>query len=1189
MNAMTDLKHLFTLEDRFTVEEGTIYLNGMQALVRLMLDQRRMDLRNGLNTAGYVCGYPGSPVGGVDDEMLSNKKLLDEHHVVFHSGLNEELAATAVFGTQTLHAVPGAKYDGVFGMWYGKAPGVDRAADALHHANFRGVGKNGGVLAIAGDDPHARSTIYPSDSNGILASFYMPVLAPGNIQEVLDFGLHGYAMSRASGLWVGFKLVTDVADSCATAQVSPGRIRPVMPRVQFDGAPLEPAVRINDVGGALVEGERRMYHGQLEIVREYARQNGLNRIATSPRKARVGIFTGGKTYYDVRQALMNLGIGDAEIESLGIRILTMGLVYPVEPTIVRDFAQGLEEVIVVEDKRPMLELALKDLLYALPDRPVVVGKTDETGADLIVAHGEVSADVIAAALEKRLARFGFTPRAPKLPVAAAPKSVAPVQALPGRLPYFCSGCPHNRSLQVPKGSVVGAGIGCHAMTLWMGPVFGDVVGYTQMGGEGAQFVGLAPFTTQGHFFQNLGDGTFHHSGSLAVRFAIASGANITYKILYNRAVAMTGGQDVAGAMSVPDLVSMLYAEGAKRIIVTTDEPEKYAGAKAGAAEVWHRDRLVEAETMLAATPGVTVLINDQQCAAEKRRLRRRGKLAYKPKSVFINERVCEGCGDCGRKSNCLSVQPVETEFGRKTQIHQSSCNQDFSCLNGDCPSFVTVESNDGKLPKAAKPKPIPFPADASIPEPEIAVRGRRFAAALVGIGGTGVVTVNQILGTAAFLDGKAVQTYDHTGSSQKAGPVVSHLKLFEPGDEPSPTVSHEGADLYLAFDSLGSVNPVNLAMASADRTVAVVSTTKVPTGEMVSNVARIYPANDLLAKRIDAVTRADRNVYLDALTLAEKLLGDHMANNLLMVGVAWQLGMVPVSAAAIEAAIRLNGTAVEMNLDAFRWGRLYVADRARVQRCIEEAARRPAAARVAISEAASRIVAGLAAPEEVRRIVAVRVQELIAYQDEAYARRYADFVARVAAARLGDDAFVSAVAKSLHKLMAYKDEYEVARLHLDSAAQAAIARSLGSGGRVYWHFHPTFLRALGVKNKVKVGAWFRPALSMLAAMKPLRATSLDLFGRTRVRRIERELPGHFMALLEQALARADAPADALLQLAQAPDAVRGYEDVKLGNVAAYLTRVAGLQRRLGTSVPLPQGLAAVPHEGPQEEALLKAA
>jgi indolepyruvate ferredoxin oxidoreductase len=1189
MNAMTDVQYLTTLDDRYTVVDGRIYLNGMQALLRLMLDQRRMDVRAGLNTAGFVCGYPGSPVGGVDDEMLNNPEHLQKNHIVFHPGLNEELAATAVFGTQTLHSVPGAKYDGVFGMWYGKAPGVDRAGDAFHHANFRGVGKNGGVLAVCGDDPHARSTIYPSDSNLAMASFFMPMLAPGNIQEVLDFGLHGYAMSRASGLWVGFKLITDVADSCATAEVGADRIKPVIPQVMLDGAPYAPAIRVNEVGPALLEAERKMAYGQMEVVKEYARLNHLNRIAVNPPKARIGIFTGGKTYYDVRQALMNLGLDEAHLHGMGVRILHMGLLYPVEPTIVQEFAQGLEEIIVVEDKRPFLELFLKDILYAMPDRPVIVGKSDEGGNLLLTAQGELSADLIANALEKRFARLGLEPRQ-STGLSAAPRQVAPVQALPGRTPYFCSGCPHNRSLQVPEGAVVGAGIGCHAMTLWMGPVFGESIGYTQMGGEGAQWVGLAPFTTNSHFFQNLGDGTFHHSGSLAVRFAIASGANITYKILYNKAVAMTGGQEVAGAMSVPEMVNMLRAEGAKRIIVTTDEMERYPGGMANGAEVWHRDRLVEAETQLAAIQGVTVLINDQQCAAEKRRLRKRGKLDYKPKSIFINERVCEGCGDCGRKSNCLSVQPVSTEFGRKTQIHQSSCNQDFSCLSGDCPSFLTIETRDGGAPKTVKKKPVGFPADVTLPEPVLAVNAKRYAAGLIGIGGTGVVTVNQILGMAAFLDGKEVQTYDHTGSSQKAGPVVSHLKLLEPGDQPSPTVSGGAADLYLAFDALGAVNPANLAMASSDRTIAVVSTTKVPTGEMVSNVARIYPANQQLAKRIEGVTRADRNVFIDAQTLAEKLMGDHMANNLLMVGVAFQMGAIPIRASAIEAAIRLNGTAVNMNLDAFRWGRLQVADPARVEQAIRPPA--PVAAAVLVSPAVERIVAATGARGELRRLLQIRVPELIAFQDESYAQRYADAVTRVMRSgdAGGDERLALAVARNLYKLMAYKDEYEVARLHLAAEADAALARTFGDKARVYWHFHPTFLRAMGVRNKVKVGSWFRPVLKLLAGMKSLRGTAFDLLGRAEVRRMERELVTHYLAMVEAVCARPAAAVNELaIQLAESPDMVRGYEHVKLGNIARYLTQVEGLQRQLGVSVAAGPALASIRHEEPAVPEVLNAA
>jgi indolepyruvate ferredoxin oxidoreductase len=1193
MNAPTDIKYLLSLDDRYTVESGRIYLNGMQALLRLMIDQRRADQRHGVNTAGFVSGYPGSPVGGVDDEMLANKKHLDDNHIVFQPGLNEELAATAVFGTQTLHAIPGAKYDGVFGMWYGKAPGVDRAADAFHHANFRGVGKNGGVLAVAGDDPHARSTICPSDSNLIFSSFFMPVLAPGNIQEVLDFGLHGYALSRACGLWVGFKLVTDVADSCASAEVGPDRVRPVLPTVTFDGKPLVPAIRVNEAGPPMLEAERQLHYGQMEMAREYARLNGLNRIVVNPPAARIGILTGGKTYYDLRQALADLGIDDAALHAHGVRILTMGMLYPVEPTIVGIFADGLAEILVIEDKRPFLELFLKDLLYARDDRPVVVGKLDEDGRDLFTAHGEISADLIAKVLVQRL---GFGRVAPSRAATAARTGLTPIFPLPvlaSRTPYFCSGCPHNRALQVPAGSVVGAGIGCHVMALWMGKVYGDVVGYTQMGGEGAQWVGLAPFTDTRHFFQNLGDGTFHHSGSLAIRFAVAAGTNITYKVLYNKAVAMTGGQDVTGAMSVPDMVSMLQAEGVKRIIVTTDELQRYPGSKAASAEVWHRDRLVEAEQQLAATPGVTVLINDQQCAAEKRRLRRRGKLAYQPRSVFINERVCEGCGDCGRKSNCLSVQPTDTEFGRKTRIHQSSCNQDFSCLDGDCPSFMTVESTGAAPPKPPKRQAIRFPDDVLLPEPARVLGGGHYAACLMGIGGTGVVTVNQILGMAAFLSGKKVQTYDHTGSSQKAGPVISHLKIMDPGEEGAPTLSKGSADLYLAFDSLVGVSAGNLALASPDKTTAVVSTTKVPTGDMVSDVTSLYPHEAQLVERVNQATRSDRNVFVNAQELAEQLLGDHMANNLLMVGLAYQLGTIPIPAGAIEAAIRLNGTAVDMNLNAFRWGRLYIAQRSSVEAALAAAV--PTAADEArLSAEALSIIETVGATGELLRLLNVRVPELIAYQNAAYARQYADAVRRVAQAdRLhgaGRDTLTLAVARYLHKLMAYKDEYEVARLHLGSDNREAMVRTFGPDARQTWHFQPTFLRALGLKKKVKVGAWFRPVLQLLRGLKVLRGTPLDVLGGTRVRKIERELIVHYLAMIDAVSARlSQVPYDLAVELAQAPDVVRGYEHIKLDNVAKYLAQVDRLQQRLGITAPRGPALSTVPFDPAVDAAELKAA
>jgi indolepyruvate ferredoxin oxidoreductase len=1183
----------FALNDRYTVENGGIYLNGIQALTRILLDQRRADLRRGLNTGGFVCGYPGSPVGGVDDEMQRNAALLREHHIVHRCGLNEELAATAVFGTQMLHEAPSPRYDGVFGLWFGKAPGVDRAADAFRHANFRGVGRNGGVLAVAGDDPQARSTIFPSDSNGIFASLYMPTLCPGNIQDVVDFGLHGYALSRASGLWVGFKLVTDVADSAGTALVDPHRIAPIVPEVMYDGALLAPRMRANAAGSVLVDAERRIVHGQHEIARQYARANGLNRITFEPKRPRFGIAAVGKAYYDLRQALRDLRLDDAALESAGIRILKIGMIYPIEPTIIREFASGLEEILVVEDKRPVLETAIRDLLYDDRSRPRVFGKTDETGAPLLAAHGEISADQIARVLAQRLGG-----RLPSAGLAERVDALRPPQDTPrpaaARTAYFCSGCPHNRSLRVPEGSVVGAGIGCHIMTLSMGPVFGDVVGFTQMGGEGAQWVGLSPFSDTGHYFQNLGDGTFAHSGSLAIRFAVSAGVNVTYKVLYNSTVAMTGGQDIAGGMAVPAMVKMLEAEGVARLVITTDEPERYKGVDVSGAQVRHRDDLVEVERELSVVPGVTVLIHDQQCAAEKRRGRKRGTIAYKRESVIINERVCEGCGDCGQKSNCLSVQPMDTEFGRKTKIHQSSCNQDFSCLLGDCPSFMTIEAKAPAL-KRRRPEAKALPDDVVLPEPRAIVPIDDFCAVLVGIGGTGVVTVNQILGTAANIAGLHAQTYDHTGSAQKAGPVVSHLKVGAGAVDGAPTVSATRADLYLVFDPIGAVSRDNIAMASSQRTVAVVSTAKVPTGQMVSNPKKAYPSLSALVDRINLASRPEENIFVDAQSLAERLLGDHMASNLLLVGAAYQRGALPIPADAIEQAIHLNATSVAMNLAAFRWGRLSVADPARVaalagQPGVGRSGAEPAPA--VLSDRARRIVEAVGAEGELGRLLSVRVPELIAYQDEAYAEAYARLVTQAlkAEARVepGRTALSEAVARNLYKVMAYKDEYEVARLLLAGEAERRANAGPGRGARVSYHLHPTFLRAVGVRRKVKLGPWFRPAFSVLTALKGLRGTSLDLLGRTQVRRIERALLAHYRAAVTAACSSLDATTYGLaVELAATPDLVRGYEDVKLASVVRYLGELQRLTPLLGVEVPLGadlerllHGSAAPPLSGP---------
>ncbi|MFN8559003.1 MAG: indolepyruvate ferredoxin oxidoreductase family protein [Dehalococcoidia bacterium] len=1159
----------FSLDDKYRREEGTIYLTGVQALVRLPIDHHRADARRGLRTATFICGYRGSPLGVYDMELDRQRRLLRQHDIVHQPGLNEEVGATAVFGSQMANSFPNPKYDGVLGIWYGKGPGVDRTGDAFKHANYAGVGRNGGVLALGGDDPSSKSSTLPSDSEVAFFDALMPTLYPGNVQDILDLGLHGFMLSRSSGLWTAMKIATNVADGAGTAEVAPDRICPIIPTVELDGRPFAPEINMRLIPPVNLEMERTLHYARLELARRYAYENHLNRIVVPARDAWLGILTAGKTYFDVRQALDELGLDDAALERHGVRLLKMGMIFPIEPRIVHEFARGLQEILVIEEKRPFLEMFARDTLYGAPDQPVVLGKSDEQGRPLLPANGELDPELIARAIAARVGR--------RLSVPSVQARIAELDAVKhrevipltlARQAYYCSGCPHNRGTAVPEGTIVAGGIGCHSMALWMDPaMFGNMRGLTQMGGEGAQWVGVAPFTETPHLFQNIGDGTLFHSGILALNFAVAAGVNITYKILYNAAVAMTGGQDAVGTLPVPALTRRLEAEGVKRIVITTDDPHKYRGvALAGIAEVWHRDRLPEAHAALAATPGVTVLIHDQQCAAEKRRLRKRGRLVDPPTRVFINERVCEGCGDCGRASNCLSVEPVETEFGRKTQIHQASCNKDYSCLRGDCPSFLTIEPAGDQPKKQARTFPT---IDRDLPEPEPHVPADGFALHMMGIGGTGVVTVNQVLGTAALLDGKQVWGLDQTGLSQKGGPVVSDLRIATREFEGSK-VTAGGADLYLGFDLLVAADPTNLAKADAGRTIAVLSTSKVATGKMVTDTGARYPDPQGMLERVAAVSRRKLNIYLDAQRAAEALFGDSMPSNMLLLGAAYQAGALPLAAASIEQAIRLNGAAVEANLLAFRWGRLAVLDRSYVERVVA-AAEPPAGAAPSRSHAAGvarPIVEATGATGELRRLLDVRVADLIEYQGPRYARRYAAFVRKVARAEQratpGRTALAEAVARSLHKLMAYKDEYEVARLHLDEATRVAIAAGFGADVKVTWNLHPPLLRAFGLKRKLKLGPWFTPGMRALRSMKVLRGTPLDPFGYAEVRRIERALIPEYRRLIE-AGCRGLTPAThaTAVRLAEAPDLIRGYEQIKLNNVARYRSQVRELAAQLG--------------------------
>ena len=1151
----------FSLDAKYTQERGRIYLSGIQALVRLPLDQHRADRRRGLNTATFISGYRGSPLGGLDQTLERHGKLLKEHNVVFSSGLNEDLGATAVFGSQMVSLFPDPKFDGVLGVWYGKAPGVDRTGDVFKHANYAGVGKNGGVLALAGDDPNSKSSTLPSHSEVALWDALMPTLAPGSVQEILDLGLHGFMLSRSSGLWVGVKIVTNVADEASTAEADPDRVAPVIPTVELDGKPFQHQINVNLIPPYSLDMERTLHGARLELARRYAWENKLNRIAVPTPDAWLGIMTAGKTYHDVRQALAELGLDEAALRRYGVRILQMGMISPVEPRIVREFARGLQEVLVVEEKRAFLELFAKDILYGAPDRPRIVGKRDEEDRPLVATAGELDSDAIARVIAGRLARRVRIESAEARVQHLDETRRRPRALTLQRGAFFCSGCPHNRSTVIPEGAVAAAGIGCHSMAMGMDR---GLIGVTHMGGEGAQWVGIAPFTGTPHLFQNIGDGTLFHSGNLAINYAVASGVNVTYKILYNSAVAMTGGQTAAGALSIPALTRRLEAEGVKRTIITTDDPGKYQGQTIAAnAQVWHRDQLLEAQSTLAAIPGVTALIHDQQCAAEKRRLRKRGKLADPATRVFINERVCEGCGDCGVKSNCLSVQPVETEFGRKTQIHQSSCNKDYSCLLGDCPSFLTVVP--GPMP-VAKTRRLP-PLDVELPEPALRVPTEGFALHMMGIGGTGVVTVNQILGTAALLDGKHVRGLDQTGLSQKGGPVVSDLRIATEALPGANKLSAGAADLYLGFDLLVTADPANLDKADPARTIAVVSTSRIPTGSMVADAAVHFPELQSVLMSIDRVTRKDANVYVDAQAMAEGLFADHMATNPILMGAAYQAGAVPISVASIEQAIRLNGVSVEMNLLAFRWGRMAVVDAKRVEAAMAQASGKAVVA-PALSPEARRIVDAVGADGELQRLLEVRVPELIAYQDAAYARRYADFVRRaltVEAARTpGQSGIAVAVARGLHGLMAYKDEYEVARLHLDPAVRADVVARFGPDARVFWHLHPPILRALGLQKKIRLGSWFTPAFRALRALRGLRGTALDIFGRAEVRREERRLIDEYRALVETALERlGPATRDIAVAIAQLPEEVRGYEHIKLDGVKRFREKAAQLTSQLG--------------------------
>ncbi|MFD9114495.1 indolepyruvate ferredoxin oxidoreductase family protein [Streptomyces bottropensis] len=1147
-----------SLDDRYALTAGRIQLTGIQALARLPVDQHRRDQTAGRRVATFISGYEGSPLAGLDLELGRRRDLLTANDITFQPGLNEEAAATAIQGSQLVNTFDGANRDGVLGVWYGKAPGLDRASDAIRHGNLMGAHPAGGALVVVGDDPAANSSSVPCSSEFTFADLAIPFLYPGDSQDVLDLGLHAVELSRASGLWVGLKIVTAVADGSSTVDLTAGQRSdlPLLPKGSKNHVPtgrlLQPTL------GPL---ERDQLTTRLRIAREYAALNKLNTIWGRGEADRIGIVAAGRIWQELTATLRKVGLDPADLDSTPVRLLKVGMPWPLEPQVVEEFASGLDEVLVLEEKRPFMESAFRDILYRTPGAPRITGKTDPDGRDLVPSWGELDVDTLAPRVHRRLAAHGIAVADPdRDPTVAAGRTTLAFAPAMKRAPYFCSGCPHSSSARSAGDTLVGGGIGCHALVLLMDQKqVGSVTGLCQMGGEGLQWIGMSPYTDRDHFVQNLGDGTFDHSGSLAIRAAVASGVNITYRLLYNSAVAMTGGQQPVSGMSLPQIIDVLRAEGVARIIVTTEDPTRHRHRTLPRdVPVWHRDRMDDALGELAATSGVTVLVHDQECATEKRRKRRRGVTPTPQKRVFINERICEGCGDCGRKSNCLSVQPVLTELGRKTQIHQSSCNADDSCLKGDCPAFMTV--TPGRPTKDQPERPTL--ADSESPAPRPVVSTTAFNIRLTGTGGTGVVTVSQVLAMAGLLAGWTVRSLDQTGLAQKGGAVVSDVRFHRTGPGDSNKLARGECDLYLGCDLLVAADPANLSAAAADRTIAVVDTTEVPTGQMVTDASLEFPDLEELVAPIAAAARPGPE-FFDARAMVLTLFGDDQFTNTFLLGVGFQKGALPLPSTVIEEAIQLNAVAVEENLQAFRRGRQYVSDPVALRSTL--AWSRPAL------DAQADPWAGLPGETELDRIVRTRSNDLASYQDSGYAQRYSSLIEAVRDKESqilpGSTTLAEAAGRYLYKLMAYKDEYEVARLALDPAVETTLADQFGQGAKAAWHLHPPMLRALGMDRKLQLKGRFRPVFAVLRGMRRIRGTRWDPFGRAQVRVIERQLRDEYAELLRR-LIHDLAPRNHAIavSLAQLPDMIRGYEQLKLDNVARYHERQSELLDQFDTTL-----------------------
>ena len=1138
-----------TLDDKYTLESGYAFMTGIQALVRLPMVQRRRDLAAGRNTAGFVTGYRGSPLGVLDQQMKRAQGLLQEHHVKFHTAVNEDLAATSLWGTQQANLLGEGKYDGVFGMWYGKGPGVDRSGDALRHGNLAGTMPLGGVLALLGDDHTCESSTTCHQSEFAMMDAMIPVLNPSGVQEILDYGLIGWALSRYAGTWAALKCVHDTVESTASVDIGSSRLKLITPEdfVLPEGGM---QIRWPDTPQ---EQERRLHEFKLPAVLAFARLNRLNRIIWDTPDARLGLVSTGKSYMDVRLALEELGIDEVLAQRLGLRLFKVAMSWPLDPEGLREFAQGLDCIIVVEEKRGLIEPQLKDALYGMTNAPGIVGKHDESGAILFPSAMALDPNHIAVELGKRVLEYANDKNLQKR-VAFIQELMTPdlVPESLARLPYFCAGCPHNSSTLVPEGSRALSGIGCHYMAQWMDR---STAGYTQMGGEGSSWVGEAHFSKREHVFQNVGDGTYYHSGFLALRAAVAAEVNVTFKILFNDAVAMTGGQRMDGPLTVPRITQQVMAEGAKCVAVVTDEPEKYK-SETGFPEgtvVYHRKQLDEVSREFREIPGTSVIVYDQTCAAEKRRRRKRGEFPDPKRRILINEAVCEGCGDCGVKSNCVAVLPLETELGRKRTIDQSACNKDYSCANGLCPSFVSVYG--GRLRKS---KPAVTEADTydALPVPELPEIDGTYNIVITGVGGTGVITVGALLGMAAHLEGKGIGIIDMIGLAQKGGAVLSHLRLANhPGEIHVPRIASGGTDLIIGGDLVVTGGHKALSTVRKGHTRLVVNSYEMITGDFTKNPDWLFP-NLELKQGIEHAAGAGNTEFLDATGLATVLMGDAIAGNLFLLGFAFQRGLVPLGAESLEKAIELNGVAVEMNKTAFLWGRRAAHDLGKVCK----------------TAFADTVVADEPiAPKSLDELINHRSQLLVEYQNQAYAERYRDFVERVRQAEsaldVGHLVLTEAVARYYFKLLAYKDEYEVARLYTNGDFLKQVEATFEGDYALQLHLAPPLWskRNPGTGEPVKqtYGPWMLKTMGVLAKFKFLRGTALDPFGHTEERRLERQLSKDYEALLTEILHRLSSGNHMIaVELASLPEHIRGYDLVKQCSVEQVKAKQQELLQKL---------------------------